>query len=169
FALLVGCFALALFALLAAVYLAAESRGDLADDFRKRALLCEAIAGGFAGSVLWCAKTRAPDLFEQLVRSTWTWPLQTATAVAASSTVGLLTLRRFRLARYTAAAQVALVVLGWGAAMDRHFILPDLSLQGAIPNPEVLPFLALTLGCGSIVLAPALWFLYRVFKRAPRG
>ncbi len=165
FAWLVGCFALALFALLSAVYLAAESDGDLADDFRKRALVCEVVAGAFAAGVLWTSRAQAPDLYEQLVRSPWTWPLQGATALAALTTVCLLHWRRHRLARYAAATQVALVVLGWGAAMDKHFVLPDLSVDAAIPNPEVLPFLTITLGGGSVVLAPALWFLYRVFKR----
>jgi cytochrome d ubiquinol oxidase subunit II len=44
FAGLVGIFALTLFALLAAVYLSADSRGPVQDDFRRRALFAEGAA-----------------------------------------------------------------------------------------------------------------------------
>jgi len=165
FAWLVGAFALALFALLSAAYLAAETHGELANDFRKRALLCEGVAGVLAAAVFWSAHGGAPDLFHQLARSSWTWPIQLLTAAAALTTVALLWSRQLRLSRYSAAAQVALVILGWGAAMDRHFVLPDLSIDVASSNPEVLPYLVAAFAGGSLLLGPSLWYLYRVFKR----
>jgi hypothetical protein len=61
---------------------------------------------------------------------------------------------------------VGLVVIGWGLAMRGHFILPDVTLERASPNPEVMPALAAALGIGSLLLAPALIYLYRVFKRS---
>jgi hypothetical protein len=56
------------------------------------------------------------------------------------------------------------VVIGWGAAMDGHFVVPDVTLASAGSRPEVLPALTLALGLGALLLAPALFYLYRVFK-----
>jgi len=167
FAILVGLFSLSLFALLSATYLAAETRGELSRDFQKRALVSEWIAGALALAVFMRAAHDAPDLYENLSRSSWTWPIQLATAATAMAAVWSLQTRRVRLARVCVAGQVGLVVVGWGAAMDQHFILPDLSLEGATTNPEVLPALTAVLGAGSLLLGPALFFLYHVFKRPP--
>jgi len=166
FALTVGLFALSLFALLAAVYLARDNDGALAEDFRKRALVMEGVAGVLALCTFLLARSEAQPLFQNLVESPLSWTIQAAAALAAWSTIGLLLKRRLRLARYAAAAQVALVVLGWGAAMRGHFVLPDVTLVWASPHPEVMPALAATIGLGSLVLVPALVYLYRVFKSA---
>lgn len=165
FALLVGVFSLSLFALLSAAYLAADTRGELSDDFRRRALVAEWVAGGLALVVFLRAAHDAPDLYENLSRSPWTWPIQIGTAAAALGAVWCLQTRRVRLARFAVAAQVSLVVVGWGAAMDQHFILPDLTLARATNNLAVLPAITLVLALGMALLAPALWFLYHVFKR----
>lgn len=164
FALLVGLLALALFALLAAVYLAAETGGALQRDFRRRAIISEVFAGVLAFAVFWRARSEAPLLFENLASSSFTWPVQLGTAGLAVFTLVLLIRGRPQLARLTAAAQVALVVVGWGLSMDRHFVLPDVSLAASGSHPEVLPWLVLALALGSIVLVPALYYLYRVFK-----
>ncbi len=159
-----GLFACALFALLSAVYLAAEAEGAVAEDFRLRALATEFVAGALAGVVFWRAGVDAPDLHTRLAHSAFTWPIQLATAGSAAFTLWALWTRRFKVARATVALQVGLVVVGWGASMDQHFILPDLTLERASSNVQVLPFLAAALSAGAVVLAPALFYLYRVFK-----
>jgi cytochrome bd ubiquinol oxidase subunit II len=164
FALLTGLLALGLFTLLAAVYLAAETSGALQRDFRLRAIAGEGVAGALAFTVFWRAKTDAPLLFENLSSSSFTWPVQLATAGLAVATLILLIRGRPKLARFTAAGQVALVVVGWGLAMGRHFVLPDVSLATAGSRPEVLPALLVALALGSVVLVPSLYYLYRVFK-----
>jgi cytochrome d ubiquinol oxidase subunit II len=164
FAFLTGLLALGLFTLLAAVYLAAETSGALQRDFERRAIACEIVAGALAFAVFWRAKTDAPILFENLSSSSFTWPVQLATAAFAVATLILLLRGRPKLARFTAAAQVALVVVGWGLAMGSHFVLPDISLASAGSHPEVLPALVVALALGSIVLVPSLYYLYRVFK-----
>lgn len=164
FGVLVGLLALALFALLAAVYLAAESEGEVQEAFRWRALVTELVAGLIAASTLACAAAEAPALFAGLARSPWALPAQLATAGAAAATAALLWARRFRLARLTAATQVALVVIGWGLAMDRHLVLPAMRLEAAGSRPEILGVLGLVLAAGALVLLPALWVLFRVFK-----
>lgn len=168
YALSVGVFALALFGLLSAVYLSYETREPLASDFRKRALIMEVVSGALAAITFAFAVQDAPQLFEHLARSPWTWPVQIATAVSAGATVYLLIRRRYAWARWTVVLQVGLVVVGWGLAMRGHLILPDVTLTRATSNPQVMPALVLVFAGGSVLLVPALWYLYRVFKGAPQ-
>lgn len=165
----IGLFALALFALLAAVYLTADTEGELSNDFRRRALVMEGVAAALALVTFLVAGSTAPALYDNLARSPWTWPVQGGTAAFAVATIALLVRRHPRLARYTVAGQVALVMMGWGLAMDGHIVLPDVSLTWASPHPEVMPALATALGLGSLILAPALVYLYRVFKAQRTG
>lgn len=165
FALAVGLFALALFALLAAVYLAAETDGALSDDFRRFALALEVLAGALALFTFLLAARYAPELSRNLRASGWTWPIQGATAVAAVATLAALAKRATKLARVTAALQVTLVIVGWGLALRGHFILPDVSLANAASHPEVLPALVVAVAAGSLLLLPALAYLFWIFKR----
>ena len=168
FAILVGLFSLSLFMLLAAVYLAADTSGDVREDFRKRALVMEGIAGVLAALVFWRALVEAPTLSRNLAESAWTWPIQILTAFFALVTTASLVYRRYRAARGAVAAQVGLVVIGFGLAMDEHILLDEVSLYVAGPRPEVLAPLLPALAIGSVVLLPSLWFLYRVFKGQKR-
>jgi cytochrome d ubiquinol oxidase subunit II len=164
FALATGLFATLLFMLLAAVYLAAEAEGALAETFRRRALAMEAIAGAAAFAVFALSASGAPELYAGLADSTFTVPIQLVTAVAAFSTMGLLYRRKFSIARFTAASQVALVVVGWGLAMGNRIVVPDVTLENAGVNPGVVGALLVALAAGAALLAPSLWYLYRVFK-----
>lgn len=166
FALAVGALSLGLFGMLSAVYLAAETRGELRRDFTRRALIMQGVAAVLAAGAFVLARNDAPELHANLARSSWTWPVQVGTAACAGATIVALRKDRPSLARYTAAGQVALVVIGWGLAMGGHFILPDVSLASASRNTEVMPALVIALSCGAVVLAPALIYLYRVFKRS---
>ena len=165
FAWLVGLFTLTLFALLAAVYLTADTEGAVQEDFRKRALLSEGIAGILAALVFSRASIDAPPLYAQLAGSSWTWPVQGATAVCALLTMVLVWRRQYGLARFAVAGQVAMVVVGWGLAMDGHIVLPDVRVANAGSRPAVLAVVGPALVAGAAVLLPALWFLFRVFKR----
>lgn len=164
FALATGLFATLLFMLLAAVYLAAEAEGPLAETFRRRALLLEGIAGAVAFAVFALSATGAPELHAGLAGSAFTIPIQVATAAAAISTVALLYGRKFSSARFTAALQIALVVVGWGLAMGDKIVVPDVTLHNAGAHPAVVDALLVALACGAALLAPALWYLFRVFK-----
>ena len=170
-ALAVGAFALALFALLAAVYLArdAELTGEpeLSDDFRRRALISEAVSGVLAALVLWLVWTDCPALFGGLLLAPWSLPAQVLTAIVAGATISALWFRRYNAARILVMAQVALVVLGWGLAMDGHLLLPGLHLTEAGAQPAVLASLPWVLAGGSVILVPALIWLFRLFKTTP--
>lgn len=167
FAVCVGLFALVLFTMLAAVYLTldAEDGSPLQEDFRRRALVTELVAGVMAALTAWRASVDAPALFSGLVLKPWSMTVQVLTAGAAAATLLALWTRRFRLARLAVVAQVTLVVLGWGLAMDGHLVLPDVHVQTAGLRASVVRPVLWILAGGSVVLGPALWLLYRVFKR----
>lgn len=164
FAVTVGLLSLALFTLLAAVYLAAETEAEVQQDFRKRALVSEVVAGFCAALALICAKQDAPELFAQLSGAPWTITIQVGAAASALITLALLWGHRPRWARFSVAAQVGLVVLGFGLAMHGHVVLPDLPVSAAGARTEVMAALPPALGVGALLLLPSLWFLFRVFK-----
>jgi hypothetical protein len=93
--------------------------------------------------------------------------LQAVTADLALVTILLLWVRQPRIARYTCAAQPAAVVIAWGVAMDRHFILPDVSVVSAVSYLPALPTFALVYAAGAAVLFPAFLYLLEVFRPAP--
>jgi cytochrome d ubiquinol oxidase subunit II len=87
FAAATGVFATALFALLAAVYLSADTEGPLSERFRRRALWMEGVCGALALAVFLLAKHQAPELFADLADSHFSVPIQIVTALAATSTI----------------------------------------------------------------------------------
>jgi cytochrome d ubiquinol oxidase subunit II len=164
FPLAIGVYAAVLFAYLAATYLAVEAEGALREDFRRRA-----IAGGvavFATAALALALSvrGAPIVFEGLTRRGWSLPFHAATGAAAVLAFWALWTRRVRLARAAAAAQTALIVVGWGASQYPYLVVPDLTLASASAPARTQALLLWALGAGSVVLFPCLYLLYRTFK-----
>jgi cytochrome bd ubiquinol oxidase subunit II len=166
FPLAVGAFALALFAYLAAVYLAVEAEDpELREDFRTRAIVSAVVVAACALAAGVLAAPGARHFRESLLRSPWSWPLQISTGAAAIGALVALVARRFRTARVLAVAQVALIICGWGAAQRPYLIAPDLTLEAAAAPEPTLRLLLIALAIGSVVLFPSLWWLFRVFKR----
>ena len=117
FPLLVGLFALALFAFLAATYLAWEAPSPaLADDFRLRGLAAGAVVGVLALATFAASAEGAPLVREGLTRRFWTWPGHALTGASALTALWALYRRRFSLARLAAAAQTALTSCSAGRA-----------------------------------------------------
>ncbi|MBC8068376.1 MAG: cytochrome d ubiquinol oxidase subunit II [Deltaproteobacteria bacterium] len=167
FAVLTGAFVLAIFALLAAVYLTLDVSDDaeLQADFRRRALVCELVAGLLAATVAWRASVDAPLLLHGLLHGPWSIAVQLLTMLAALATIFALIRDRFVIARITVAAQIALVVLGWALAMDGHLVLDAIPIERAGARPGVIGPVLWVLAAGGLVLLPALWWLMRVFKQ----
>ena len=164
FPLAVGLFTAVLFAFLAATYLAFEARGELQDDFRKRALLAGVVVGLLAMGVYLLAGTGAPLVHQGLTRRPWSWPLQIATAIAAVTAFAALWQRGYGLARVAAAAQVALILVGWAASQYPYLVVPSLTLETASAPPETQILLLKAVACGAVLLFPCLYLLFRVFK-----
>jgi cytochrome d ubiquinol oxidase subunit II len=161
----VGVFSMVLFAFLAAVYLAVEApAGPLREDFRRRALLTGVAVGVCALVAALLAGPATGQFRDRLMGSPWSWPLQIATGLAALGAFATLWFHRYRLARVLAAAQVALIVLGWGLAQRPNLLGADLTIHGSAAPDEALRPVLIALAVGSLILLPSLWWLFRVFK-----
>jgi len=164
----VGCFALALFAFLAAVYLTLETRDTLLqEDFRLRALMSALLVAILALVVYLLAEEGAPSIRHHLAGSSWTWPLQGLTAFAATVAIIALWKRRYPLARICAVAQVSLILWGWGLAQSPYLVEPDINILNAAAPPSVMRLLLLALILGGVLLLPSFFYLYRIFKSRP--
>lgn len=151
----VGIFTLACFAFLAAVYLTVESKdAELQEDFRRRALG----AGGtvFALAVLGLAVLSPAPRVDP--------PVVVLTAAAALTAFWSLWRRKYKYARVAAAAQVALIVWGWGIAQYPYLLPPDLTIAAAAAPRITLELALIAVGVGAVVLFPSLYYLMKIFK-----
>ena len=164
FTLTTGLFACALFAFLAASYLAVEAEGPLAEDFRRRALAAGVAVFTTAAASLALSRSEAPLVFASLTARRWSLLLHLATGAAAVAAFGALLARRPRLARAAAVAQVTLIVVGWGASQYPYLVVPDVTLASASGPRATQVALLVALAAGAVLLFPSLYLLFRVFK-----
>jgi len=165
FPIAVGCFALALFAFLAAVYLTLETpQRELQEDFRRRALVSGVVVGLLALTVFLLAKTGAPTVRAGISRTVWALGLHFFTAVFALSAFYTLWTRRYRLARLFAAAQVTMILLGWAFAQYPHLVEPHITITSAAAPRITLELLLGALVAGAILLFPSYYYLFVIFK-----
>lgn len=151
----VGIFTLACFAFLAAVYLTVESKDvELREDFRQRAMAAGATVVAMAVIGL-AVFPQAPPVNAGVVA---------LTAAAAAAAFGSLWRRRYQRARIAAAAQVALIVWGWGIAQYPYLLPPDLTIAAAAAPRITLELALIAVVAGAVVLFPSLYYLMRVFK-----
>ena len=168
FALGVGLLTLALFAFLAAVFLTMETADrDLVEDFRRNALAAGVAVFLAAALVLLLAFTDAPLVTAGLVTSPWAVPLHVATGVSALAVFAALWYRRFALARILAGVQVSCIFWGWTASQYPYLVPPDLTIEASAAPAITLEITLWALAGGTLVLAPSLFYLFRVFKSGP--
>ena len=164
FPVVVGLFAAALFAYLAATYLAVEATGELRDDFRRRAAWAGLVVVVLAALAAALSRSEAPLVFQGLTRRLWSAPLVLGVILATLVAAAALRSGRVRLARAAAAIQVALFVAGWGAAQHPFLVVPSLTLAAASAPRVVQVALLWALAAGGVLLFPALYVLFRIFK-----
>jgi cytochrome bd ubiquinol oxidase subunit II len=161
----VGCAILALLscAYLAAVYLVVETDGELREDFRTRAIVSGTATAAAAAAVLVAAKFEAPWLFAQLT-AVKALPILAIGAVAFALSAVAVFRRWIYAARVFAVAQTVLMLLGWGVAHRDFFLYPDIPLRAAAAPPQTIGFMIVAISIGMAILAPALFYMLRVFK-----
>ncbi|HET7754771.1 MAG TPA: cytochrome d ubiquinol oxidase subunit II [Anaeromyxobacteraceae bacterium] len=164
FPIAIGLFATALFAYVAATYLAVEAHGALRDDFRRRGIIAGVAVFAAAALALALAHGHAPLIFAALTGRGWALPFHAATGVAAIVAFYALSTRRVRLARAAAVAQTALIIAGWGASQYPYLVVPDLTLANASAPARTQELLLWALGAGALLLFPCLYLLFRIFK-----
>jgi cytochrome d ubiquinol oxidase subunit II len=161
----IGALALVTGAYLAAVFLAGDSARaglpDLVEAFRTRALHAGIVAGAGAIACLLVVRSDARPLFDGLTSGVGLLAV-IASAVAGIATLTLVWTRRFAAARWSSAAAVGAIIVGWAVAQDPYLLPGQLTLdQGAAPD-TTLAALVTGMGVGFLILVPALWYLYRL-------
>ncbi|HEU4787638.1 MAG TPA: cytochrome d ubiquinol oxidase subunit II [Gemmatimonadaceae bacterium] len=165
FPLVVGFLALTLFAFLAAVYLTIEARVPaLREDFRRRALFAAAAVFALAAIALWLSMGAAPRVAAGVVTAPWSLLLHALTGIAALTAIAALWLRRYRLARLAAGAQVSFILWGWALAQFPFVIPSTLTIRQAAAPRITLELLVAGLASGAVILLPSLRYLFRTFK-----
>jgi len=165
FPITVGFLALASFAFLAAVYLILETKDPgLREEFRRDSFRSAGALVLLSGLTLALAAADAREFFQALTGRPWSISLVVADAAAAAGAIVALVLRRYPLARACAAAQVSLLLIGWGMAQYPFLVRPDITVFSAAASPGTLRFLLGALAAGAALLFPAIFLLLRVFK-----
>jgi cytochrome d ubiquinol oxidase subunit II len=169
FPMLVGLFALGLFAFLAAVYLAVEAHAPpLQEDFRMRALAAGCVTIVIA--VATALGANFPELAHirgRVFGAWWTWALGALAAAVWLGSLLALYARWYRLARALAVGLVTLVLCGWALGQYPYLISPSLTIREAAAPPATLRPLLIALAVGGVVLFPSIYWLFRVFKSRP--
>jgi len=161
---IVGLFTLALFAFLAAVYLTGRTRDpELQRDFGKRALVSGLCVGALALAGYLVASRHAPFVAAGLTGRSWSFPLQLLTGLNAVATLWCLWRGNYRLARLTAPAQVALIVLGWAFLQYPYLIFPDVTVTAAAAPSNILRLTLQVLAGGSALMIPSFIYLFHLF------
>jgi cytochrome d ubiquinol oxidase subunit II len=162
---LVGVIAVLSGAYLAAVFLAGDSKRaelpDLVRAFRTRALASGIVTGAVALGGLLVVRDDAPDLYDGLT-SGGGLVMVVLSGLAGVVTLGLVWRERYGLARVTSALAVTCVTVGWALAQAPYLLPPELTLEEAAAGDATLAAVAISVGLGMLILAPSLWFLYRL-------
>lgn len=161
--LLIGLLALAVCAFLAAVYLTLETEGDLQEDFRKRALGAWLAAVVIATITLPLSAVAAPRIWGGLT-SGFGLVLVPAAIIIGAIAVWAVWQRRYQLARIAGVAQVVLIIWGWALAQSPYLLYPDLTIGTSAAADSILGAALIVLGVGSLLLLPAFWLLFSLFK-----
>ncbi len=165
----IGFFTLTLCAFLAAVYLTLETEDSgLKEDFRRRALIAAVSVGAMAGLSFLLSAEGAPMIRQGLSGAPWSIPFHILTGAVALWAIWTIWKRQFRLACILVPIQVTLIVFGWGLAQYPYLVTPDLTFSNVAAPDAVLRPMLIILGVGGVLLAPAFWYLYAVFKGASR-
>jgi cytochrome d ubiquinol oxidase subunit II len=162
---LIGVLAILSGAYLAAVFLAGDSvragLPDLARAFRARALGSGVVTGVVALAGLLVLRSDARALFDGLT-SGGGLAAVLVSGVAGAVTLWLIASERYGVARWSAAAAVAAITVGWVLAQDPYVLPPQLTLDEAAASEATLATLLIGMAIGALVLVPSLWYLYRL-------
>lgn len=163
----VGFLALSLFAYLAAVYLTSDTDdAELQNDFRLRAMITAVTSAIFAAIVFFLSKTAAPDIYATISKAIF---LHTAAALLAICSLACLYYRKFRIARFFAAAQVACVLWGWALGQYPYLVRPHWTITNSIANRMTVDLVIGSLLAGMVLLFPSVYYLLRIFKLQDRS
>jgi cytochrome d ubiquinol oxidase subunit II len=164
----VGVLAVLTGAYLAAVYMAADSERtglpELMRAFRARALASGLAAGAVAIGAIFVLREDAPDLYEGLT-SGGGLVCVIASVLAGVITLALVWTGRFSAARWSAAAAVAAVTVGWAFAQSPYLLPGELTLEQGAASDATLVAVLVSGAIGAAVIVPSLILLYSLVLR----
>jgi cytochrome d ubiquinol oxidase subunit II len=129
-------------------------------EFRLRALLAGALAGVIAIGGLAVVHSDAHRLYHGLLHGAGLGTL-IVSVLAGISTLGLVWLRRFEPARYSAALAVAAIIAGWALA-QQPVLLRGLEIRQAASPHDTLVLVVVVVVAGAVILFPSLALLFRL-------
>ena len=166
FPLIVGVLSLSLFAYLSACYLTIETDDPaLQNDFRNRSLFSGFVSLMAAFATYVVAGNAAQGIRDGLSRAPYVWLIEVGGAIAALVAFQALWTRHYQRARIAAAAQVALIVFGWGVAQYPYLVRPELTIYKSAAPTNIVSDLLIAVAMGALVLIPSLILLLLVFKK----
>ena len=165
FPIVIGLLSLTTCAYLAAVYLTieAQGKGELEEDFRRRALGAGAVFTVLSLIALLLARSDAPQIWDGMTdREVWTVvPIGIALAVVSGWAVWS---RRYSLARAAAVVEVAVLIVGWALAQYPYLVVSDLTYENSAASDPMLKAFLIVFGIGALFLVPSLALLFALFK-----
>ena len=163
-----GVIAVGTCAFLAGTFLVADAeRSDnqpLVSTLRARTLGVAVVTGAIVFAGLLPIRHDAHTLWDGLTGRAL--PLVLVSAAAGAATILLLVRRRFSTARVTAVAAVAAVVSGWGVAQYPWLLVDELRIADAGGADATLVGLLVAAGLATVIVVPALAYLYRLTQSA---
>jgi cytochrome d ubiquinol oxidase subunit II len=166
FPLIVGLLSLSLFAYLSACYLTIDTEDPaLQNDFRNRALFSGFVSLMAAFATYVVAGNAAQGIRDGLSRAPYVWLIEVGGAIASLVAFQALWTRHYQRARIAAAAQVALIVFGWGVAQYPYLVRPELTIYKSAAPTNIVSDLLIAVAMGAVVLIPSLILLLLVFKK----
>lgn len=166
YALTIGAMAIALCASLAAVYLSVEAHNghdeELTETYRLRAIIAGAITAVLGALGLLLSISEAPILWHGLI--TRAWPVVIATMLIGLATAAALFYRKYSLARILIILETAFLLGSWGLSQYPYIIPPRMTIENAANDPNVIVILLISIGIGMVLILPALYYLFSVFK-----
>ncbi|WP_214103913.1 cytochrome d ubiquinol oxidase subunit II [Acrocarpospora catenulata] len=162
-----GLLAVGVTAYLAAVFLTRDAqrlgRHDLAEAFRRRALITGCLVGLLSAAGLIVLWLDAPRLLTELTTGR-ALPLLVLSVVSGLASLPLLWRRAYLAVRLTAALAVVGLLWGWGVGQYPE-LLPGVTLDRAAATETVLAATLGALAIGALLVVPSLWWLYRTSQR----
>jgi cytochrome d ubiquinol oxidase subunit II len=164
-----GLLAVATGTYLAAVFLIRDAeRGgdrDLAEYFRRRALVSGVVTGALSAAGLVVLRVDSRGLFDELTSGA-ALPLLVVSLLAGVASLVLLWRRAHLPVRITAALAVAGLLWGWGVGQYPR-LLPGMEIADAVAQDSVLVASLSALAVGALLLVPSLWWLFVTSQRGP--
>ena len=168
FPIVCGLIAVAACGFLTASYMTVRTRGDLQEDFRRRAVAASLVLGVLTTVALPVVYLDAKAFWDEI------WHVEPLAVMSGAALCGMASLavlykRWYYLAPPAAAATVALFIAGWGSAQYPYLILPSERISDVAAGDTTLNTFLAALPVGALILVPSLLLLYSTFSEKTGG